>query len=241
MRNFAAEGYYHGFTLGHLAKIFLVLLERIDVMKSIKQILNVPILALVLLAIFVGHKVSATHYTAAPPTVVTVVKINALFSGLKQRADDKIQIKDRVKKNEDEFEKRRAELEALKAELNEVVDPIKHRKMSDEIGLKKLELKSWFASTSAQAELEKAALLQELYKKISDAINDIAIANSYNLVLLDDSNPYVRYSKESRMAPELQIWNKIQSQKVLYADPGIDITNQLITRMNNEFIAANAN
>ena len=212
-------------------------------MKSIKQILNLPIIALVLLAIFVGYKVSATHYTAAPPTVVAVVKISKLFGvgGLNERADDELQIKDRKTKIEDEFEKRNAELEALKAELKDIVDPIKHRKMSDDIGLMRLELKSWFASASAQAELEKAALLQELYKKISDAVDGIANANGYNLVLLDDSNPYVRYSKESRMAPELQIWNKIKSQKVLYADPGIDITNQLITRMNNEFIAANAN
>ncbi|MCH8822389.1 MAG: OmpH family outer membrane protein [Planctomycetes bacterium] len=210
-------------------------------MKSIKQILNVPILALVLLAIFLGYKVSATHNTAMPPTVVAVVKINALFSGLKQRADDKIQIKDRATKNTKEFDKRKAELIALEAELKDLVDPIKHRKLSDEIGLKRLELKSWFASASAQAELENAALLQELYKKISDAIKDIADANDYNLVLLDDSNPYVRYNKESRMAPELQIWNKIRSQKILYVDPVIDITNQLITRMNNEFMAANAN
>lgn len=210
-------------------------------MKSIRQILNVPILALVLFAIFVGYKVSATHYTTAPPTVVAVVKINALFVGLKQRADDKIQIEERVTKNNDEFEKRKAELLALEAELKEVVDPKKHRIISDDIGLKRLELKSWFASASAQAELEKAALLQELYKSVSDAINDIARANGYNLVLLDDSNPYVRYNKESRIAPASQISNKIQSQKVLYADPIIDITDQLMTRMNNEFLAANAN
>lgn len=210
-------------------------------MKSIKQILNVPILALVLLAIFLGYKVTATHNTAMPPTVVAVVKINALFSGLRQRADDKIQIKDRAIKNTKEFDERKAELIALEAELKDVVDPIKHRKLSDEIGLKRLELKSWFASTSAQAELEKAALLQELYKKISDAVDGIANANGYHLVLLDDSNPYVVYSKESRVDPQIQISKQITSQKMLYADPVIDITNQLITRMNNEFMAANAN
>lgn len=210
-------------------------------MKSIKQILNVPILVLLLVAVFVGYKVSGTHYTTMQPTVVAVVRFDPLFKGLMQRADDKIQVEERVQENNDELRKRNDEISALEAELKDIVDRAMRREKSDSIGLKKLELSSWKASASAQAELEKVALLQELYKKICDAVNDIALANGYTLILLDDSNPYVGYKKESRVGPQLQVSQQITSQRILYVDPMIDITDQLTTRMNNDFIAANAN
>ena len=88
-------------------------------MKSIKQTLNVSVLALLLLAVFVGYKVSGTNFTTMQPTVVAVVEINVLFKGLTQRADDKIQIKNRLTKNTAELEKRKAALEALEAELKD--------------------------------------------------------------------------------------------------------------------------
>jgi len=210
-------------------------------MKSIKQYLNVPILALLLIALFVGYKVSGTHYTAIQPTVVAVVRIEPLFAGLKQQADAKGQVKERFQRNKEELERRTKEVESLEAELKDIVDIVIRREKSDVIGLKSLELKSWFASTTAQAEFEKGALLQELYKKICDAAKDMAIANGYSLVLLDDSNSQLEFSTSSRISPRVQVEQKVMGHKVLYVDPMLDITDQLKTRMNNEFIAANAN
>lgn len=210
-------------------------------MKLIKQILNVPVLALLLLAIFVGYKVSGTNNMAMQPAVVAVIDIDKLFDGLKQNADAKILVKDRAQRNDAELKKRNEKIESLQAELKDIVDPVKQRKMSDEIGLKNLELKAWFASTTRQAEAEKGALLQELYKKICTEISEMALANGYTLVILDDSNPEVEFNPGSRIVPQLQLRQQIHSNNILYVDSKIDITEQLITRMNNEFIAANAN
>ncbi len=208
-------------------------------MKSLKQTLNVPVLALLLLAVFVGYKVSGTHNTATLPPIVAVVKIQPLFSGLMQRADSKILVKDRAQRIEDELKRRSEELEALEIEFKDIVDTLKQRKMSDDIGLKQLELKSWLNSATIQAEAEKGALLQELYKQICIEVGIMSKANGYNLVILDDSNSQITFNPKSRVVPQVQVLQQVTSHKILYVDPLLDITNQLITRMNNAFVAAN--
>lgn len=210
-------------------------------MKSLRQILNVPVLALLLLVVFVGYKVSGTHNTTILPPVIAVVRIQPLFDGLKQRADDKISMRDRVQRNKDELKRRNDELEVLQTELIDIVDRVIRQQKGDEIGLKKLELKSWANSASTQAEAKQGALLQELYKKICVEVSAMSKANGYTLVLLDDSNPQIEFTLDSRVPPRIQVSQQVTARKILYVDPGIDITDQLITRMNNEFIAANAN
>lgn len=210
-------------------------------MKLFKQTLNVPVLALLLLAVFVGYKVSGTNNMAMQPAVVAVVDIDKLIKGLKQSADAKIKVKVRAQSNDAELEKRKEKLISLQDELKDIVDQEKRLNISDEIGLKNLELKSWVSSATRQAESEKGALLQELYKKICNEVSAMSKANGYTLVILDDSNPQVEFNPGSRVVPQVQILQQVTSHKILFADPTIDITNQLITRMNNAFKAANAN
>ena len=67
---------------------------------------------------------------------------------------------------------------------------------------------------------------------------DLAEAEGYDIVILNDSSDELPFDREVRMPAQLQILQQITSRKLLYLNPATDVTDDLIVRMNNAFRAA---
>ena len=203
--------------------------------------MNLPIFVIViLLAVVAGYEVFAGRAAAPGPTVVAVVRIGPLFDGLKQKADAEGDI-DRLRSEiETEVQTRQAVIEALKEEHSNTVDATERETLADEIALETLKNDFWLQTAKREHELDKAVRLQDLYKKIFDAIQTLALTEGYDLVIVDDSGDALPFDRSSRIVPQVQVLQQLARRKVLFVNPTLDITEDLIMRMNNEFNAAQA-
>ena len=210
-------------------------------MKSMKITMNLPVFVIVLLlAVVAGYEVFAGRAAAPGPAVVAVVRIGPLFDGLKQKADAEGDI-DRLRSEiETEVQTRQAAIETLREEHRNTVDATDREALADNIALETLKNDFWLQTAKREHELDKAIRLQDLYKKVFDAIQTLAMTEGYDLVIVDDSGDELPFDRSSRVVPQVQVLQQLARRKVLFVNPTLDITEDLIMRMNNEFNAAQA-
>ncbi len=181
----------------------------------------------------IGYQALGQRAMGPAAPVVAVVRINVLFDQLQQRADARIDLRGLEQDVSDERARRELEISQMQAELEEVVATVSREKLGDELALKGLQLRFWYREATTELEVEKALLLQDLYKSMRAAIEALAKAQGYDLVLIDDASDELPFDRESQAAPQLQVLQQIATRKILYRNPALDITLDLAERMNN--------
>ena len=210
-------------------------------MKAMKITMNLPVFVIVvLLAVVAGYEVFAGRAAAPTPAVVAVVRIEPLFDGLKQRAEAAAGVDQLLGEIETEAQARQEAIEALREEHSNAVDATEREALADKIAMETLKNDSWLQTARREHELDKAVRLQDLYKKVFDAIQTLALTEGYDLVIVDDSGDELPFDRSSRVVPQVQVLQQLARRKVLFVNPTLDITEDLIMRMNNEFNAAQA-
>lgn len=186
----------------------------------------------------------AASQPARTATVVTV-NLNAVLEGLAQRSDAESKMRAMGQRMIDERERRQAHVESLRdqlVELNKARQPSAPPTEAEmELGAKleweMLSFQAWAQGATERLDIEQALLLQDLYRAIRIAAEDMAKANGYDLVLTDDSRGELTNDPTSNLSNQDQVRQQIAARKILYAGPRIDITNDLIARMNNQYRA----
>ena len=185
------------------------------------------------LGAFIGYQALGQRAMGPAAPVVAVVRINILFDQLQQRADARIDLRRLEQDVSDERARRESAITQMQAELEEVVAVVNREKLGDELALKGLQLRFWYREAMTELEVEKAILLQDLYKSMRAAIEALAKAQGYDLVFIDDASDELPFDRESQAAPQLQVLQQIATRKILYRNPALDITLDLAERMNN--------
>lgn len=168
----------------------------------------------------------------ASATAVAIVDLERVMLGLKEKERREGEMKDRINTFQGTMDELKKQLEGLtkQLELTPKDDVAKVR----EIKQKQIEL-------AAQAEARKQALqtlisietgeiLRSMYLKINNAVDRIAQKDGWDMVLLDN-----RSIKIPETVTDREINFIIQSRTVLHAANSVDITDDVITLMNNEF------
>lgn len=164
--------------------------------------------------------------TASP--VIAMVNLPKVLDGLKEReAKDK-------------------ELDAAKQALQKKADDAKKTLDSDRDALKLLpDTEAKIAAAKAYREKvlrtdfdldfgkqllaeQQAEGLKDLYAKITAACAALAKARGYNLVISNDEGVPVRGNTD-------EATRTISLKRFLYVDPGMDITDEVVQYMNNEY------
>ncbi len=182
-----------------------------------------------------GYTALGQHAVAPDAAVVAVVRIDALFDELQQRADARIALRRMELDVTDEHRSRAEEITSLQAELENVVAAMRRQELEDDIVIKQLQLRLWQQAAAMELEVEKALQLQDLYRSMRAATEALATAEGYDLVLVDDSSDDLPFDRESRVSPQIQVLQQIATRKILYRNSALDITMDLATRMNNKF------
>jgi Skp family chaperone for outer membrane proteins len=200
---------------------------------------NVPLVILVVaLAAIAGYQALAQRGAAISPPIIATVRIEPLFDGLQQRAEAKSEISALEEELIAERDRRQELISVKELELEDVVAAARREALSDEIALERVKLQFWFQEARMELEVEKALRLQNLYKSIKRSLADLAEAEGYDIVILNDSSDELPFDREVRMPAQLQILQQISSRKLLYLNPATDVTDDLIVRMNNAYRAA---
>jgi len=81
--------------------------------------------------------------------------------------------------------------------------------------------------------LEQGDVIRELYLKLVAKAQDVAVKGGYDLVLLDDSSLKI---PERATAEEFGLL--LRERSVLYRNPAMDISDRILTIMNNEYASS---
>jgi Skp family chaperone for outer membrane proteins len=175
---------------------------------------------------------------AGTPTRIAVVQKHLLLEALESRAADHTALTAMQQHFKTEVEKKEAELKQRIEEAKAVTDPAKRESLEDDIQLEFLYGKLWAAQMEREIGVEEAVRYEKLDMQIKSAIKELAVAGSYDLVLVDDSSVEPATNKDSDVPVSAQRALSLASRRILYINPAIDITDELSVRMNNAFKAS---
>jgi Skp family chaperone for outer membrane proteins len=168
----------------------------------------------------------------ATPSVVAVVDLTKVIASLNQFGDGKARIEQQQEKLRGDYEKKVAELKAMEAGLKDLTGDAQDQAV-DAMRLKQIEMQSWMSLSDRDVETERALLWQAVYREVKATIAQIAEAEGYDLVLVNDSGGEVTYERQSQVPYSQQVMARIAERRTLYAGKTVDITEKLILRMNN--------
>lgn len=177
---------------------------------------------------FVGAR--ATGVLQAQPTSVAAVDTSRLFDQLTEKEDFDAELNTARDQLRGEATNKQREAQELQADLDLLAPGTPaYQQKEEELSKKGLENNVW--GQFEQAKLNKMAGLriENLYRKALDAVALIAEESGYDVVIAKEAPPKFQYENLQ------QLLAKISLRKSLYTSETIDITDQVIQRMNNEY------
>jgi Skp family chaperone for outer membrane proteins len=188
---------------------------------------------------------------AGEPTVAVTVNLGHVIENLTQRADSDA----RLKKMRDELlaeqDRRQAEVKVMEEKAKGLGEQMKGateaRKLDlesqlldlqEQAALAALNFQAWQTISAEKVDIEAALTMQDLYRSVKAAAAQMATTNRFDLVLVDDSQGEIITSSEARVSRMDQVRQQIAARRMLYVNPTIDITEDLIQRMNNAYKSA---
>jgi len=177
---------------------------------------------------FAGAK--ANHYLAGKPTAVAVVDVQRAFDSLQEKDQIEADLRaeaERLKVDEENKKKSIRELQADLEILAQGAPAWKQKKAALDTAL--IELQVWRSFETNKLNRERGVQIENLYRKVVDAIGRVAKDNGYDVVLFKEKPVEFKGAK-----PE-QIPTLIQVRKVLWSADELDLTDLVIQQMNAQF------
>jgi Skp family chaperone for outer membrane proteins len=171
------------------------------------------------------------------PTAVALVDLEKLMKNLKEMQDRNNQNQAQGMIMQGELTKLNDQVQALEKDLAEggAIPPGPSERRNEktaELFQKRALLKATKDSYQAVFDVRSGNIVHEMYDKITAAIGAFAKQEQYDLVLLDDRAmdlPPMNAATAKELNPS------IERKRILYARDGMDITDRLITVMNNQY------
>ncbi len=134
------------------------------------------------------------------------------------------------------FERMQSLAEAEQAGELDEAGRAEFEELRDRYRLKDLEFKAWDQRSLRRMDWERSYGLEELYRTIIAEIEAMSSAGGWDVVLADDSDFELTVDRRQENATG-QILTQLGRKRVLHAARGVDITQDLIDRMNNAWAA----
>lgn len=203
------------------------------------------LLVIVLLAI-IGYQAIGERPAMMQSAVVATVDLQRVFDGLDQRDDAVRELQRMHEEFQQEREQREGEITRMQEELRELMEGVtseqqmipEAQRMEEQMVLKHLRYQAWMRFMNDKFDVEYSLMLQDLFRTVRSAAARMADIEGFDLVLMDDSKEELTVNPESRQTREAQVRQQMTARSILHARDAIDVTVDLIERMNNEYRAA---
>ncbi|MFI4892460.1 MAG: OmpH family outer membrane protein [Phycisphaerales bacterium JB058] len=197
--------------------------------RFVALILGIALVAAIAAAL--GAGVAASRQAA--PSAVAVVDIDRLSTDLEEFKIPREQFIAKQNAWTEELKGLQARLASLDEELDLIPEGSTDARINKIIQRTTVEseIKTKGQLFQQASDLEQAKLFKRMYDKIADGAARIAQRDGIDLVLVDDrifAIPATNRAAQSAM---------LESKKVLYASEPVDLTDELLTMLNNEFSA----
>lgn len=193
--------------------------------------------AVLAVVLFVGAglvRMAGQPVDAAPINnpVIATVKVSEVINGLEELKDREAELRLFIDEQKAGIQKIGDELQELVDELNILPDGAaqKREKLQKAMRLR-LNLEVEDEISTQLIDQRRGEVYAQIFKKINESAKLLAQRNGYHLILTDDSDTEVRPDTERNVRAG------ILTRRVLYSDPSMDITDELILSMNNAWKA----
>jgi Skp family chaperone for outer membrane proteins len=181
----------------------------------------------VVLVTLIAHQTLATAAAPTGPSVVATLDLERLFDGLDGRARADADLQAMAEELDAEGVAKRDAIDALKAEMEiYAIGSDKYNEAMEALSLMVLEFEAFMEFGRRKIDVEKALSIKRIYIDIRDGVRNVAQNNGYDVVLVDDSVVQMPSGSEA------DVKRNISARRILYANPTIDITDELIQFMN---------
>ncbi|MFA6132687.1 MAG: OmpH family outer membrane protein [Phycisphaerae bacterium] len=178
-------------------------------------------------------KESFAQTASAPATAIVakaaVCDVQDLFTNYKRAKDELATLADKRQAALAEDEKRGKAIDALQMELEGL------KQGSKEYQARLSELQRLTIDRAVNKQVQETMLLSEhrrltieLYNQIQQTIGKVAKEQGYNLVLYREQELVEARETE-------QVIEQIRTRKVIYSDPALDITKDVLSRLNESY------
>ncbi|MFW6033380.1 MAG: OmpH family outer membrane protein [Phycisphaeraceae bacterium] len=195
--------------------------------RSIKLIVASLALSLLILA---GARAGSAML--AQPTAVAVVNLDEVLQNLDERTAIETEIRSQAQNLQQEGEQRRQKVAQLKQQLDEFSPGStgyqqKEKQLTEDL----VELKVWQEVEQQSLDRERVAQSEKLYRKIVGTVGSVADEAGYGVVLAQSDPLQLDYSSAQ------EFFDQVQQRQVIHAGDQVDLTDQIVQRMNNEYEA----
>ena len=175
---------------------------------------------------------------AQSPSVVVTVNLSQVLEKLDQRAAATVALKTMTEAFRAEDDKKKAELNEISNQLKafeQTPDDPKRTELQEKAATMLMDYQSWLRFATSKADLEEALVMKDLYRTIKEAVKAMADSEGYDVVMVDDSQGELVLNDDAKMPRAVQMKQQIVARRTLFVSSRVDITDHLITRMNNAY------
>ena len=164
------------------------------------------------------------------PTRVAVCDVQVVFDALEEKGQVEADLQEMVEKLQEEGKSREQKIKDLKFDMEILAKGSEaHKKKVGEIERALMELRVFQGLRALRINRERALKTQYLYRKMSDAVGRVAKENDFGIVLFKERPVDFTNTKAEALNAVINM------RKVLWAADELDLTQQVIQKMNNEF------
>lgn len=168
----------------------------------------------------------------APPSapVIAVIDLESAFNQLAERTDMEAQLKAQRDELQNRLQTLADEAKSKGNEADQLSGPAKTTKLRE---ARDAAIRAEFEGQFSQKKLDetRGELRRELYMKIVDAVQKLAQQNNYALVMASDESVKIPLADPETVA------RAISFKRMLFVDKALDITNEVVNTMNNDYKA----
>ncbi|MEX2215363.1 MAG: OmpH family outer membrane protein [Phycisphaeraceae bacterium] len=186
---------------------------------------------LTVVAAFVAGSTTAS----AQKSGAAVVDVRKIYDNLREWNQAKAEIQTMADLVKQEDQRRQQKLLELQQDLGIILrtDPNFDRKQ-EEYERAALDRNVWLAYQQAKLGREEVMRMEHIYNKMVDVSKRVALAAGYNMVLIKEQ-PLKLLQPQEQITKREQLWDKIDARKIIWAADELDLTEQVRTKMDNEF------
>lgn len=173
----------------------------------------------------------------AEPTSVATIDIVEIFDKLNERAVLEADLKARNEARQSTLDESKKILDAIRADLDPDTGTLKpgtdaHRERVREFMEQQAVAEARTAALRQIVSIDQGTLQRQLYQKVAAAVAKVAARDGVDIVLFDDSLFPIHENE-----PSENVYRSIITKSVIYRNASADITQRVITLMNNEYTA----
>jgi Skp family chaperone for outer membrane proteins len=199
--------------------------------SNIGQRLMLGIAAIACIGVGAYATKATTPALRTPPSVtkVATIDIEAAISQLNERTSKENTLKAEGEAASKRLQALKAEIDADKAKLEAMPDNSDKIVAAKALREKTFKLQAEDAAETRKISEIKADMFRALYMKVVEAVRIKAKQDAIHIVMTSDE----------RLQPPLfdldGVLGTIKVKRLLYVDPDLDITNDIVTTLNNQF------